>query len=422
MFFLTPRHVKQGRQYVKDARKLLAYKRDLVSPEVTAEVTREIAALDAAVKARDREAIHRQAERLDTICGKLTKPQPVGWLRENVEVFLVAIAVALGVRTYFLQPFTIPTGSMQPTLNGIIGTATEVSPPNPVARFFQKVILGRSWFEVIAEDDETIERVEERNGFAVTRRGSGVFTHTAIITDKHEYIVDAAKDAVERTFLARDADPRQGVYKKGDVIVRGHINSGDMVFVDKMTYHFRKPARGEVFVFNTQGVPTRENVRQGLAGPSQFYIKRLAGIPGDSLRIVPPELLINGERARESGFQKVMSGSLERPNRGYQGYSNGSLQPIPREVAERELASRRGRSGETTIIRRGDAYFYLFPLNQLGNPQESITIEPGKYYALGDNSYHSSDSRDWGQVPEQNLMGRGVFVYWPFTSHWGVIR
>lgn len=414
MFFLTPRHVKQGRQFVKDARKLLAYKRDLVSPEVTAEVTHEIAALEAAVKTRDRDAITQQAQKLDTICGKLSKPHAGGWLRENVEVFLVAIAVALGVRTYFLQPFTIPTGSMQPTLNGIIGTATDGSPPNVFARIFQKLIFGQSWFEIIAEDDEAIQQVVERNGLKFSRRGSGFFTYTAIITDKHEYIVDAARDTVERTF---GVSPH-GTYKRGDVIVRGHINSGDMVFVDKFTYHFRKPKRGEVFVFNTHGVPTRENMRQGLDGPSQFYIKRLAGTPGDTLQIVPPELLINGERARESGFQRVMSGSLDAPKDGYQGYSNSSLQPVPREFAERELASRRGRD----IVRRGDAYFSLYPMNRLGNPQDMVTVEPGNYFALGDNSYHSSDSRDWGQVPQENLMGRGVFVYWPFTRHWGVIR
>ena len=52
----------------------------------------------------------------------------------------------------------------------------------------------------------------------------------------------------------------------------------------------------------------------------------------------------------------------------------------------------------------------------------TVTLDPGQYYALGDNSYHSSDSRDWGHVPQQNLMGRGVFVYWPFTRHWGLIR
>jgi signal peptidase I len=45
-----------------------------------------------------------------------------------------------------------------------------------------------------------------------------------------------------------------------------------------------------------------------------------------------------------------------------------------------------------------------------------------RYFAMGDNSYNSFDSRWWGPVPEENLVGRGLFVYWPFNWHWGLIR
>ena len=122
---------------------------------------------------------------------------------------------------------------------------------------------------------------------------------------------------------------------------------------------------------------------------SQFYIKRLAGTPGDELRIDPPRLFINGQPAGDPSFLRVMSGTIKAPNDGYQGYSNGP---------------EGGRFGI------------------LGDPEVSFAIPAKNYFALGDNSYHSSDSRDWGPVPERNIMGRGVLVYWPFTWHWGRIR
>jgi signal peptidase I len=51
-----------------------------------------------------------------------------------------------------------------------------------------------------------------------------------------------------------------------------------------------------------------------------------------------------------------------------------------------------------------------------------LVVPPNGYFALGDNSYNSYDSRWWGPVPEENLVGRGLLVYWPFIPHWGLIR
>ena len=100
-----------------------------------------------------------------------------------------------------------------------------------------------------------------------------------------------------------------------DVIARGHLDAGDMVFVDKISFNFRKPHRDEVFVFNTQGIPTNENVNQSMVGPSQYYIKRLAGTPGDKLQIRPPELFLNDQRCcagpGSQVSERVMSGTLD---------------------------------------------------------------------------------------------------------------
>jgi signal peptidase I len=161
--------------------------------------------------------------------------------------------------------------------------------------------------------------------------------------------------------------------------------------VDKFSYHFRKPARGEVFVFLTEYI---DIPGYGISGPppmkpSQFYIKRLGGLPGDELRIDAPELFHNGHRAEEPGFVRVMQGSYENPSDEYRGYSN-------------------------TIG-------YI-----LRSPDSAFRVPAQKYFALGDNSYNSSDSRAWGTVPQENLMGPGLFVYWPFCNvrgyHFGLIR
>ena len=70
-----------------------------------------------------------------------------------------------------------------------------------------------------------------------------------------------------------------------------------------------------------------------------------------------------------------------------------------------------------------DGYRGYSPGNlHLGTPKHSFTVPPHSYFAMGDNSYNSYDSRWWGPVPEENVVGRGLFVYWPFTWHWGLIR
>ena len=52
----------------------------------------------------------------------------------------------------------------------------------------------------------------------------------------------------------------------------------------------------------------------------------------------------------------------------------------------------------------------------------SVELGPKEYWAMGDNSANSSDSRRWGTVPERNIVGRGLFVFLPFGHHFGPIR
>jgi signal peptidase I len=360
----TSRHVKHSRLLLRHARKYLRYKDDRLSVSDREQIVAAMESLRDALRQKDRERIHGTADALDKMLHRLT---PVTWeshWRENCEVILVAIVVAVGIRSYFLQPFKIPTGSMQPTLNGIVGHPSTEPAPNVLRQIVDFVVLGRNYINVVSrEDDQLLEIVPKKVLF--------FFTFSRVICQRQNFLVYASPDT-----LSHDFNVSQGRIHRGEVIARGAIDTGDQVFVDKCSYNFVKPHRGTVFVFRTDNIPA---IRPDpLTGPP-FYIKRLAGLPGDTLRIDPPFLYINGKKAEGYGFERVMSAKPP-----YRGYALGR--------------------------------------DYLSQPNQTFTVPRNGYFALGDNSYNSFDGRYWGPVPDANLVGRGLFVYWPFSRHWGLIR
>jgi signal peptidase I len=340
----TSRQVKHSRLLLRHARKYLRYKDDQLSSADRDQITAGMKDLREALWQRNREKIHSTADALDKTLHRLT---PVTWeshWRENCEVILVAIVVAVGIRSYFLQPFKIPTGSMQPTLNGIIGYPSTAPAPNILRQIGEFIVMGRNYINVVSREDDQLLEIQPRKMFF---------------------------------FFSHDFNVFPGrIYHRGDIIARGAIDTGDQVFVDKFSYNFWKPHRGDVFVFRTNHIP---GIREDPEVGSPFYIKRLAGLPGDMLRIDPPFLYVNGTKAEGYGFARVMSAKPP-----YRGYASGH--------------------------------------EYLSQPDRTFTVPQHGYFALGDNSYNSYDSRYWGVVPEANLVGRGLLVYWPFHPHWGLIR
>ena len=286
---------------------------------------------------------------------------------------------------------------MQPTLNGIIGhrafVANEAeipidqlpqyekradgwywksypadgSKPNILRQVAEFFVLGRNYINVVsAEDDEITEVRPKKIAFFFT------FSEIYFRNQPPIRFVYASPD----TLLADFRVEKNMHYKKGQVIARGAVDTGDQVFVDKFSYNFIRPHRGDVFVFRTDNIPDIQPDR--VTGEHSFYIKRLAGLPGDTLKVQPPLLFQNGRVAEGFGFERVMA--AKPPYHGYT--AQGTYQ----------------------------------------DPTKPFTVPQHSYFAMGDNSAHSSDSRYWGPVPEPNLVGRGLFVYWPFTWHWGIIR
>ena len=158
----TPRHIKHSRLLLRHARKYLRYKHDKLSGADREQIVSEMQILREALRSREGQKIHGAAETLDKTLHKLT---PVTWeshWRENCEVILVAIVIAVGIRSYFLQPFKIPTGSMQPTLNGIIGHPSIEPPPNILRQIVEFVVLGRNYINVVSREDDQIFEIGQR--------------------------------------------------------------------------------------------------------------------------------------------------------------------------------------------------------------------------------------------------------------------
>ncbi len=360
-----PRAIKHARLLIRHAEKLMRYRQDVLAEATLADLRKQIETLERAIKERNLPMVRENSERLDAMVAEHSPAhREAGW-RENCEVILVAIVVAVGVRSYFIQPFKIPTGSMQPTLNGIIGHPTTAPAPNILQQVAEFFILGRNYINVVADQDEQIEQI-------LPQKYLFFFTWSRIITNRGTHLVYAPPETLHQDFQVGPGSR----YKRGQTIARGAIDTGDQVFVDKFTYNFVKPHRGDVFVFRTKHIfMIPEDPQTG----APYFIKRLVGLPDDTLRISPPLLYVNGEPPQRFGFQRVMQAKFP-----YRGYSPG-----------REY---------------------------LASPNQTFTVPAHSYFAMGDNSYFSYDSRYWGPVPEENLVGRGLMVYWPFNRHWGLIR
>ena len=99
----------------KHYRRLMAAQRDILSSAALAAVQVKLDELTAAIKEGHKGRINIKVEELQFEADKNLKVYPNATWRENVEVLLVALAVAMAIRTFYQQPFKIPTGSMQPT-------------------------------------------------------------------------------------------------------------------------------------------------------------------------------------------------------------------------------------------------------------------------------------------------------------------
>ena len=141
------------------------------------------------------------------------------------------------------------------------------------------------------------------------------------------------------------------------------LKPGDRVLVNRVVYHLRQPKRGDVVVFKYP------------RDPSVTFIKRVVGVPGDTLVARGGRLWVNG-------------------------------------LPTREPYVHHGRSGLDPTVAFGPE-----PGTTMRDPwalAQPYKVPPDTYFVMGDNRTNSDDSRDWGTVPSSDIIGEGFLVYWPF--------
>lgn len=138
-----------------------------------------------------------------------------------------------------------------------------------------------------------------------------------------------------------------GRFRIESVSMQPNLYEGEYVIVDKISYTLSTPQRGDIIVFEKVGQPD--------------LIKRVIGLPGDTVEVRNQQVFVNGVALKEPYIANP-------PN-----YAFGPVQ-----------------------------------------------VEPGRYFVLGDNRSNSSDSHVWGTIPADTIVGRAWIIYWP-PPNWQIV-
>ncbi len=385
----TVRHASAMRKHVWN---MVNLQRDTLSAEAVSSVEKSLQDLSEGIRKNfSKEELMKLMAGLEDTANKRLRQYPNPVWRENVEVLLVALAVAMGIRTFFAQPFKIPTGSMQPTLFGVTSEnlidRPEVNFPTGLDRV-REWLAGISYIEVKAKADGKIERVDKPVGIRVVDFYQtfylGGVAHTIYLPPDFGSPPGGTLETRAGWLDQNSGRPtEQGtkLYHRGDVVARFKVQAGDHLFVDRLTYNFRKPTRGEIVVFSTAGIEEYKR-SQWRMPDDQFYIKRMVALGDENVKIGDDHhLVINGNRldAKTAHFEKVYGSNPETLREGYSGH-------LP---------------------------MILF---SSGN---NFQVRSNHFLVMGDNTGNSLDSRFFGDVDMDYIIGKELFVYWPLSKRFG---
>jgi signal peptidase I len=159
---------------------------------------------------------------------------------------------------------------------------------------------------------------------------------------------------------------------------------GDHLLVDKLTYApagpvskyilpYRPPKRGDIIVFRYP------------VDITQTFVKRCMGVPGDRIRIVNKQVYLNGVKLDEP-YKVHKTDYIDSYRDNFPSEPNANLYPGALEMLQHHVVN-----GE-------------------------VVVPPGYYFAMGDNRDSSLDSRYWGFVPRENIIGKPLIIYWSYDA------
>ncbi|MSU42522.1 MAG: signal peptidase I [Pedosphaera sp.] len=403
----------------------------------------------AIVSAKSKEAVKQASEAELGEASRYLRPYPKAFMRDTVEMLLVVMVVVIAFRAYFLQPFKIPTGSMQPTLYGITQQNLNGDLARKVPGRAGRIVewfRGTTWYHLKAEGNwrlvsigeptpasfpkmygtqtvvfETIpggERVERTVWY--TYLDNPPYKLNRVQTELGSYR-DIASPLIRMPGHDFGEPPNMVAnrleFQAGEDVFKFVVKTGDHLFVDRVAYNFRRPERGEIVVFDTK------DITNGVQ-PNQFYIKRLVAFDPENVSIGNDRhVRINGDPLDSATprFEHLYSFRHETKASRVDGQPHYSLEYPPKEPPRGSRFSGHANarasapaSFSATDERTGMVPGDYFPDGESVFGAAQWAAMPGRgFLVFGDNTMNSSDSRAWGEVPERNIIGKPFFIYWP---------
>ncbi|MDF7801215.1 signal peptidase I [Pontiellaceae bacterium B1224] len=261
---------------------------------------------------------------------RLSLPGWVGFAALLVAMNLLKAPMigSLPVKTY-----SLPTGGMAPTLQG-----RRAIPGEDSTRWGDSLFQGKTYYHISA-------------------LASGAFQNPRYQDKTVQFQIGGVPYQLPIEIFP--AFKPKTHYEQSELIWSGILQSGDRMLADRFSYLFSEPQRGDVVVFETKDLDY-----QGI-NPNTVFVKRIAGLPGETIQIINARLWVDGK-----------------------------------EISEPQIFQ---------LLNYGNA-------GKLASSEESITLGPDEYLVLGDNTAPnmSLDGRFFGPVRRDRIIGKIQTIYWPF--------